>query len=87
MSTYRMDGDELAVLALNCDEATIKCTVDTFITELAKTGYHCSIGYRYRSASCITDDEPIKEVETKMYEDKENCYKNSGAERRRGIKG
>ena len=87
MYAYRMGGDEFIILALNCDEATIKNTVDAFIAELEKTGYHCSIGYSYRSASCITDDELIKEAETKMYEDKEIYYKNTGAERRRGIKG
>ena len=52
--------------------------------ELSSTSYRCSIGYAFRKERSTTVHDLIKTAESRMYQDKEEFYRSSGIERRRG---
>ena len=83
MYAYRLGGDEFTIIVNNGSEEDIKKAVARFKDYLSKTPYHCSIGYAYRSDKTISFDELLKEAERKMYQDKEEFYKNAKFERRK----
>lgn len=83
MYAYRLGGDEYLILAVGCDEIEVLEVINDIRSKIAKTQYHCSIGYAYREES----DTPIEDIsriaEERMYEDKKEFYKNSPFERRK----
>ena len=86
MYAYRMGGDEFMTLAYSLPEEVIVASIAKFKEELAKTPYHCSIGYAYRNDPSTSADDLMKDAEARMYEDKEAYYKNGGIERRKALK-
>ena len=82
MYLYRVGGDEFAILAVNATEEEIKETVSQFKEELSKTSYYCSVGYAYRENSDMSFNDLNKAAEKKMYQAKDEFYKNSPFERR-----
>lgn len=83
MYAYRLGGDEFIVIVNSGTKEDIERVVAKFKENLSKTPYHCSIGYAYRNDKSVSFDELLKEAERKMYQDKEEFYKNSKFERRK----
>ena len=83
MYAYRLGGDEFTVVVNNSSEEEIQKAITKFKENLAKTPYHCSIGYAHRQDKNIDFIDLLKEAEKKMYQDKEEFYKNANFERRK----
>ncbi|MBQ6730930.1 MAG: GGDEF domain-containing protein [Bacilli bacterium] len=83
MYAYRLGGDEFVVLINRGEDKDPEETVIIFKEKLAKTGYHCSIGYSTRGNREISFKDLMKESEKAMYQDKEEFYKNAEFERRK----
>ena len=86
MYAYRLGGDEFLVIANGGTEEDIKTVVERFKAHLKDTNYHCSTGYAYRKDKSIPFTDLLVEAEKNMYLDKEEFYKTSKIERRRGEK-
>ena len=86
MYAYRLGGDEFLVIANGGTEEDIKTVVERFKSNLKDTNYHCSTGYAYRKDKSIPFTDLLVEAEKNMYLDKEEFYKTSKIERRRGEK-
>ena len=83
MYVYRLGGDEFTILAVNCKEEDILETINSIKDRLSKTKFHCSIGYALKEADDTSLDVTIKRAETRMYQDKEEFYKQAKFERRK----
>lgn len=86
MYAYRLGGDEFMILINDTKEEAIIEMINNIKDELSKTEYYCSIGFAYRKDANTSIESITKEAEQKMYQDKEEFYKNSNIERRRGLK-
>lgn len=82
MYAYRLGGDEFLVIVNHANEESILETVNKFKELVAKTPYHCSIGYAYKKNN-ESLEELEKIAEKNMYKDKNQFYKNSPFERRK----
>ena len=87
MYAYRLGGDEFIVLANGATEEMIARLIFEVKQDLSATSYRCSIGYAYRPTNATSSEELIKTAERRMYQDKEEFYRASGVERRRGERG
>ena len=83
MYVYRLGGDEFIVLANDNTEEQIIETIEAFKKSISETTYYCSAGFAYRSEKNVSTEDLLKEAERKMYEEKNNFYKNPPFERRR----
>ena len=83
MYAYRLGGDEFLVLSIGCDEIEMLESINDIRSKIAKTKYHCSIGYAYREDMNTSIEEVSKIAEERMYEDKKEFYKTSPFERRK----
>lgn len=83
MYGYRMGGDEFLVVAIKASEESLAKMTEEFREGLAKTDYHCSLGYAAKGNADLSLDELIKEAEKKMYAEKSEFYKNAPFERRK----
>ena len=83
MYVYRLGGDEYIVLGHNVGEAELSKAVARFKENLAKTPYYCAIGSSFRVDKNEAVENLIKRAEEKMYQDKEEFYKNAKFERRK----
>lgn len=86
MYAYRLGGDEFTVIVNSSNEEEIRESIAKFKELLSKTPYHCSIGYAYRGKEKVGFIDLIKTAEAKMYQDKEEFYKNAEFERRKAEK-
>ncbi len=84
MYVYRLGGDEFIVIVNSSLETEITKSIAKFKDSLAKTNYHCSVGYAYRKSNESFEDL-IKIAEQNMYKDKEEFYKNARFERRKAA--
>lgn len=84
MYAYRLGGDEFIVLANGVNEEGLSAYIADVKKELSSTSYRCSIGYAFRKERSTTVHDLIKTAESRMYQDKEEFYRSSGIERRRG---
>ena len=83
MYAYRVGGDEFILIANNCEEVDLIETIENFTRRLKDTTYYCSVGYSYKGERNLSVDELLREAETKMYQSKNEFYKNSPFERRK----
>ena len=83
MYLYRVGGDEFVLLAINAEEVDIVETIENFQKRLSDTTYYCSVGYSFKGDRDISIDDLLKEAEAKMYQAKNEFYKNSPFERRK----
>ena len=83
MYVYRMGGDEFIAIANSSSEAEITKSIAKFKESLSKTQYHCAVGYACRKDNKESFIDLLKRAEEKMYQDKEQFYKNSNFERRK----
>ncbi len=80
---YRIGGDEFALVFEKCDEETINARIGVMETEIAKinrdkTDWKISISYGveiHRFDDTKTYDEVFQKADNKMYEMKQNYYK------------
>ena len=86
MYAYRLGGDEFVLIVNSGNEEDIQQVVNKVKKYLKGTPYFCSIGYAYRNDKSLSFDDLLKEAERKMYEDKEEFYKNAKFERRKTEK-
>ncbi len=88
-NVYRLNGDEFAVIIFNEDIKSIEKYISKVRDSLHKIPYEVyplslAIGISYCDAPDCNIREMFIDAETKMYKDKEECYKKSKFERRRG---
>ncbi len=84
MYAYRLGGDEFIVLANRLSEEGLTSYVAEVKKTLSASSYRCSIGYAFREERSTTVQDLIKTAERRMYQDKEEFYRTTGIERRRG---
>ncbi len=84
MYAYRLGGDEFIVLANRLSEEGLTSYIAEVKKALSASSYRCSIGYAFRKERSTTVQDLIKTAETRMYQDKEEFYRTTGIERRRG---
>lgn len=81
---YRLGGDEFMIICRKCPESEVRRLIERIENNLAKTKYHCSVGYSYASDGAKTVSQMIKESDERMYEEKEKYYLTSGKTKYRG---
>ena len=79
---YRIGGDEFIVLCFS-EDATVAAEIEKRIyDEVKQSGYSIAVGHAVAEQG-KTLDEVIKESDNRMYENKDEFYRQSGAQRRR----
>lgn len=81
-NVYRIGGDEFVVFCPDRTEESIPVTLAEIGEELAKDDYHISVGYARQEAPQIHMTSLTGEAERRMYEAKENYYRQVGNDRR-----
>lgn len=80
--TYRIGGDEFAVLFFNCDEPLVVQTLENVKEAVVGAGYSISCGYAMKEPEESLEDA-LRKSDRNMYRDKAEYYQQSGIERRR----
>ena len=83
MYTYRVGGDEFAIIALGTTEEEMNELSNLIKEKLKESKYNASIGHAFTLNKDTHVNELMKEADKKMYLDKEEFYKNSNIERRK----
>ncbi len=83
MYSYRVGGDEFAIVAIDATEEDINEVTNTIKDRSKETKYDVSVGFAFTQNKDTHASELIKEADKKMYQDKEEFYKNSNIDRRR----
>lgn len=81
-NVYRIGGDEFVVFCPDRTEENIPATLAEIEEELAKDDYHISAGYARQETPQIHLISLTAEAERRMYEAKENYYRQIGNDRR-----
>ncbi len=75
--TYRIGGDEFIALTINNFDMNLDEKIELFKHTVEEENYHVSVGFQSSFEHCYDMTALSKLAETKMYEDKENYYKNN----------
>ena len=82
-SSYRIGGDEFAVICRRIEQSELIELVERIKRSVADTEYSCSVGYSYNADGTKTVSEMFKEADEMMYSDKARYYETSGKDRRK----
>ena len=80
---YRIGGDEYVAFATDTDAEVLTEKLNAFTRIVESEGYHVSVGYEIQSAGSIQMSALIKAAENKMYQAKQEFYRQNPAIRRR----
>ena len=84
MYPYRLSGDEFLIIVNYLPKEIVESKIEQIKSDLRKTKYSCSIGCAYRTNKNTSMEELLKQSEKQMYLAKEDFYRNSKYERRKG---
>ena len=85
MYPYRLGGDEFIILVVNESKEKIDAFINQIKEEIAKTEYHCALGYAYRNSKNLSVQDLTRLAEAKMYQNKNEFYQNHPCFKRRKI--
>ena len=84
MYPYRLSGDEFLIIVNYLPKEIVESKIEQIKADLRRTKYSCSIGCAYRTNKNTSMEELLKQSEKQMYLAKEDFYRNSKYERRKG---
>ena len=82
-SSYRIGGDEFAIICRRIPHDEVVELVRRIKTLVAETEYSCSVGYSYNDNGEKSVNEMLKEADKMMYTEKARYYEKSGKDRRK----